>query len=248
MQALTRSRARRRRRDARAARAAADVPRSAARSDAALVCTAAAIRGSSSRSAALVGLGVVMVFNVSYFHGQATFGDPMHFFRKHVVLDRLGLRAGGVASRIRVGDAASALAYPLLALALVLLVAVLIPGIGVGRGGAQRWFPLGPLAFQPTEIAKFARGALPGGLARPEGRAGARLHVRRAAALRRGRRSSPCCRSSSPTSGRRRCWSCILVVMLYVGGARLLHLAALGSIALPALVLRVSWSPIGCAA
>jgi cell division protein FtsW len=37
----------------------------------------------------------------------------------------------------------------------VLLVAVLIPGIGVSYGGAQSWIQLGPISFQPTELVKI---------------------------------------------------------------------------------------------
>ena len=48
------------------------------------------------------------------------------------------------------------LAYPMLVLALVVLVAVLIPGIGFGVYGARRWIDLGPLQLQPSEFAKVA--------------------------------------------------------------------------------------------
>ncbi len=104
--------------------------------------------------AALVGLGAIMVFNVSYFHGQEM-GDTMHFFRKHVTSIVLGLVGAAITSRIP-SERLRRLAYPLLVVAIVMLVAVLVPGIGARRSGAQRWFPLGPISFQPTEIAKFA--------------------------------------------------------------------------------------------
>ena len=43
--------------------------------------------------AALVSLGTVMVFNVSYFPGGDAFGDPLHFFRKHLVSIATGSRS-----------------------------------------------------------------------------------------------------------------------------------------------------------
>jgi cell division protein FtsW len=46
------------------------------------------------------------------------------------------------------------LAYPILGLAMIALVAVLVPGIGVGVYGARRWIDVGPLQLQPSELAK----------------------------------------------------------------------------------------------
>ena len=46
------------------------------------------------------------------------------------------------------------LAYPMLGLAFITLVAVIIPGIGVSVYGARRWIDIGPLQLQPSELAK----------------------------------------------------------------------------------------------
>lgn len=105
--------------------------------------------------AALVGLSVVMVFNVSYFYGEERFGDSFVFFRKHLFSIALGTLVGAVASRLP-SDTYRRAAYPVLLTVLVALVLVLVPGIGLARGGARRWLHVGPLSIQPSELAKFA--------------------------------------------------------------------------------------------
>jgi len=45
---------------------------------------------------------------------------------------------------------------PALVMSFVLLFLVLLPGLGVTVNGAQRWLRLGPVQFQPSELAKLA--------------------------------------------------------------------------------------------
>lgn len=47
------------------------------------------------------------------------------------------------------------LAYTLWVLMLVMLVAVLVVGRGAEEVGSRRWIPLGPIDFQPSELAKL---------------------------------------------------------------------------------------------
>jgi cell division protein FtsW len=96
-----------------------------------------------------------MVFNVSYFYGQERFGDSLLFFRKHVLSIVLGTAVAVAASRLS-SDTYRRAAYPLLVVVMVALVLVLVPGVGLARGGARRWLHLGPLSVQPSELAKFA--------------------------------------------------------------------------------------------
>ncbi|MGH7859568.1 MAG: putative lipid II flippase FtsW [Candidatus Binatia bacterium] len=106
-------------------------------------------------TALLVILGLVMVLNTSYFYAQERFGDPYLFTRKHVLSIALGAAALVFARQVptRVWRR---LAYPLLLVALAAVAAVLVPGIGVVRGGARRWLELGGLTLQPSEVAKLA--------------------------------------------------------------------------------------------
>ena len=48
------------------------------------------------------------------------------------------------------------ISIPLFLLAIALLVAVLVPGIGVRHGGAQRWLNIAQQSLQPSELAKLA--------------------------------------------------------------------------------------------
>jgi cell division protein FtsW len=103
----------------------------------------------------LTALGVVMVLNTSFFFAGERFGDPYHVIRKHLI----SVLAGGllclVASRLG-SRHYERLAYPLLAVVVLALVAVLIPGVGLVRGGARRWLGAGPFNLQPSEFAKIA--------------------------------------------------------------------------------------------
>jgi len=104
----------------------------------------------------LLAVGAVMVYSASSAESllQGT-GDPSYFLKRFVLYAGLGLVALHVASRSGL-DLARKATPALLAIAFLLTVAVLIPGVGVKVNGASRWLGAGPLRFQPSEILKLA--------------------------------------------------------------------------------------------
>jgi cell division protein FtsW len=100
--------------------------------------------------------GAVMVYSASsartLLQGQ---GDGTSYLVKYVAYGAVGLLAMHVLSRH--GLVAVRRASPLILLvAFVLLLAVLMPGVGLRINGARRWLGAGPLAFQPSEVMKLA--------------------------------------------------------------------------------------------
>lgn len=102
----------------------------------------------------LCGVGLVMVYSSSSVVAFEQSGDAAYFLKRQLVWFALGCAAMTVASRIHY-TAWRAVALPLLATALLLMMAVLVPGVGEVAGGARRWLVLGPVSVQPVEVAKF---------------------------------------------------------------------------------------------
>ncbi len=103
----------------------------------------------------LLALSILMVLNTTYFPSAARFGTPFRLFFKHLFAVVLGCSAAFVISRAG-SERYERMAYPLLAIVCIGLGAVLIPGIGLVRGGAQRWLGVGLFSLQPSEFAKLA--------------------------------------------------------------------------------------------
>ncbi|QZA33952.1 putative lipid II flippase FtsW [Hydrogenibacillus sp. N12] len=103
----------------------------------------------------LLGLGVVMVLSASAAIAAHEFGDPFFYAKRQLLFAVLGLMAFGVTSKVE-PVRLKPFARQGYALALLLLVIVLIPGIGVVRGGARSWIGIGAFSIQPAELAKLA--------------------------------------------------------------------------------------------
>jgi cell division protein FtsW len=103
----------------------------------------------------LVGIGIVMVYSASSAIAMKKFGSDYYFLKKQAVFAVIGIGAL-VACRHIPYTVYRPLAYPLLALSILLLAAVLFSPFGVTAGGSSRWLRLGPIRFQPSEFARLA--------------------------------------------------------------------------------------------
>jgi cell division protein FtsW len=103
-------------------------------------------------------IGVVMIYSASialpdsprYANYAAT-----HFLLRHVLAIGVAFAVAIVAFQVPV-QGWQKLAPYLFITAILMLILVLIPGLGKGVNGAQRWIPLGFLNLQPSEVMKLA--------------------------------------------------------------------------------------------
>jgi len=103
--------------------------------------------------AALGGLlcfGLVMVYSAS---APAVPDDPSYWFRRELLWTGLGLVTLLITMNISY-DRWQSISVILMFGALALLLLVLF--VGKNINGGQRWLPVGPFTFQPSELAKLA--------------------------------------------------------------------------------------------
>lgn len=175
-------------------------------------------------------VGLVMVLSASSVYALADFGSSWLFFKRQLLWTALGLGALATASRIDYRHWRRSLG-PLLLVSALLLALVLVPGVGIRVSGSTRWLGVGPLRFQPSELAKLTLLLYC-----------ADLLTRRAGALDRWRQVvRPVVLVSGffgalimlqPDMGTAIVTGLIVVTILFVGGVRLRHLSVLGMAAI----------------
>lgn len=106
-------------------------------------------------TAVLVLTGLVMILSASSVQSFATYGSSFLYFRRQLIGAVIGLVAFLFFARCDYRKLRR-FSFPLYGLCVVMLIAVLVPGVGVVAGGSARWVDLGPFAFQPSELAKLS--------------------------------------------------------------------------------------------
>jgi cell division protein FtsW len=106
-------------------------------------------------TAFLVVGGLIMVLSASSVSAFAEHGDSFRYFQRQAAYAVVGVGAAWLTSRMRY-DVWLRLAVPFLVLTLAMLALVLHPTSGIEAYGASRWFELGPVTVQPSELAKLS--------------------------------------------------------------------------------------------
>jgi cell division protein FtsW len=103
----------------------------------------------------LCSIGVVMVYSASAIIAADRFHDPFYFLKKQFFWAVLGFACLWGAMRLDYRRL-ERLVMPLVVVSFILLVLVMVPPFGQEINHTRRWFRVGPLSFQPVELAKFS--------------------------------------------------------------------------------------------
>ena len=114
-------------------------------------------RGILTTTALLMAFGLVTLYAASYYNAQDASGTPL----AEVISQLMGIALGAIVMAVMLRIDYRILQKPiysssLLCVSLLLLVLVAIPGIGKSLNGSRRWLRLGPVSFQPSELAKYS--------------------------------------------------------------------------------------------
>ena len=102
----------------------------------------------------LICFGLIMLYSTSAYTASIEFNDDRHFFNRQAGISVVCIIAALVISKIdyHILKYFTTILY---ASAILLMVLVKTP-LGSSANGAQRWLKIGPIQFQPSEIAKIA--------------------------------------------------------------------------------------------
>lgn len=98
----------------------------------------------------LIALGIVMLYSTS----SARMADPHFYLRRQALWLCFAIIAGTLVAKFDYRYWRR-LAVPMIVLTVVLLILVFVPGVGGRIKGSCRWIKMGPIRFQPSELAKL---------------------------------------------------------------------------------------------
>lgn len=103
----------------------------------------------------LLTIGLIMVYSASAVWATYKFDDSFFFAKRQLLFAGIGIIAMFFLMNVEYWTWRSR-AKLLLIVCFVLLLAVLVPGIGMERNGSQSWIGVGAFSIQPSEFMKLA--------------------------------------------------------------------------------------------
>lgn len=103
----------------------------------------------------LAALGLIMVFSATAVLAQEKFGSSLYFFKKMVLHTSIGFLLLFFLSKVPYFRW-RLLVYPILGISLLLMLVTLFSNWGTSVGGARRWLEIAGFRFQPSEFVKIA--------------------------------------------------------------------------------------------
>ncbi len=100
-------------------------------------------------------IGLVMILSASSVESLRQYGSPWYYFERQVLWLSLGLGAFGIAVNVDYRRWRHLGVVSVFG-SLVLLAAVMVPGLGISVSGSSRWLGVGSWRLQPSELAKLA--------------------------------------------------------------------------------------------
>ena len=102
----------------------------------------------------IIGVGLVMIYSASSIWAEYKTGNPYYYLLRQGLFFGVGFVGFIIASRIPYQFWLKQ-ANKIFFACLLLLILVLIPGIGIVRGGARSWIGIGDFSIQPAEFMKL---------------------------------------------------------------------------------------------
>jgi cell division protein FtsW len=191
--------------------------------------------------ATLVGIGLVMVFSASSAIAYAEHGDIAYYVKRQLIWLAAGSLAALAVYRMDLTRLKRAAPYLLVA-ALIGLLLVFVPHIGLDVNGGRRWIGLSSLSFEPSEFAKLAMVVYLAAMLAARGE--------RITSLARG--LFPLCIPvlviamlvlKEPDMGTASLFVFVAFSMFFAAGARIFHLVAILAVTAPIAAISVMASP-----
>lgn len=186
-------------------------------------------------------IGLVMVFSASHATALAEYHDSFYYLKRQMAWMIVGFTVMFILAKLD-WRVLRRISIPLWGLTIAFLALVMMPGYGVAAGGASRWVSLGPIVFQPSELAKFALIIL-----------AADFYARKRQVMDDPREMfwpvvpmfllAVLLVMLQPDLGTTLIILSILAVMLWVGGVRFRHLGAMALVGLPIVGLLIYLEP-----